>query len=137
MCVCGQSLCLTDAPISRRHHVLLASGLSRHACSNWLSREKGDVRLSRGGKGFWRGVSFWCLEARLFRHAQIPLPVWGPLGNCYFCIYLFYFVFILFIYFKISNSFPAVAIVVVVVLSVVLLSCILIISWGVSSWCNG
>ena len=54
----------------------------------WLVVErKTCIYLSQGGKGFW---------AHLFRHAQTALPIRGPLGNCNFCIYIFYFMFILF-----------------------------------------
>ena len=76
-------------------HALLGHRSSRHMCSNRLLREKETVLLSRGGKGIWSGVSFWRSEAHFFfRHTRVAFPVRGPLRDCYFCIYLFYFVFI-------------------------------------------
>ena len=46
-------------------------------------------------QGNWEKFSLWGQEAPLFRYAQIVLPVRGPLGDYYFCIYLFYHVFVL------------------------------------------
>ena len=69
---------------------------------------RGEVRLDPGKavysverrKEFWERVSFWRQDAHLFRHVLIALPVRGLLENSYFCIYLFYFAFILLLFFK-------------------------------------
>ena len=71
-----------------------ARGLSIHMCSNWLLREKGPS----DGKGFSDGFLFWHQEAHLFRNVWIVLPIRGPLGDCHFCIYLFHFLFIVFLF---------------------------------------
>ena len=84
MCVCGQSVISADE-ISR--------AAKPEAGSNWLPRKKGAVRLGQGGKRFSVRVSFCHQETHLFKHARIALPI------NYFCIYLFYSVFILFLFF--------------------------------------
>ena len=91
MCVCSQSVCSADTAKNRRYHKLLG----RH--SNLLPREKDTTRLSRSGKGIWCGVSFWHQEAHLFRNAWIVFPVSAILVDCYFCIYLFYFMSLFFV----------------------------------------
>ena len=58
------------------------------------TERKRCVCLSLGGKSFWERVSLWCQEASLFR--PIFLPVRSLLGNCYFCIYLFFSCYCLF-----------------------------------------
>ena len=79
-----------EAVTNRRHNALLSSGLSRYVLSLIIAERKRCVCLSWGGKGFCGWVSFWCQEAHHFRHALILLPVRGPQGNCYFCIYFFH-----------------------------------------------
>ena len=81
MCVCAQSVCSADASISRKHNVLL-----RPLCPSWQPREKGLAPSVEVCQGNWERVSFCRQEAHFFRHAQIAVPVRGPLENCYFCI---------------------------------------------------
>ena len=53
----------------------------------------------------WGRIFLWRQETKHFRYAPISLPVSGHLEDCYFCIYLFYFVsisfFVLLIFFLI------------------------------------
>ena len=84
--------------------------LSRHVCSNRLSREKGDVCSIEVCQGNWGRISFWHQETHLFIHMRIVFPVRGSPGNCYFCIYfiscLFHFDFFMLLYFFYFLSNP-------------------------------
>ena len=68
--------------------------LSRHVCSNWLSREKGDVRSVEVRQGIEKELLFGARKPIFFKHARITLPVRSSQKNCYFRIYVSYFVFI-------------------------------------------
>ena len=107
-CLCSVGMFSWRRYKQETQHAAKTSSLRKHAFSNWLSREKGHVLSVEVCQRNWGCVSFWHQEAHLFRYARIALSVRGPLGNCYFSIHLFYFVFIFFmlLFFLISYSIP-------------------------------
>ena len=95
MCIYVQSVCSAITATSRRYDSLPRPLALKDTYTPIGCEEKKGVC-----PGNWERVSLWRQEAHLLR---IALPVGGPLGMCYFCIYLFYFVFILFNFYYIHN----------------------------------
>ena len=81
-------------------HVCLCSvgKFGRHCKRQTLAveRKRWTICIVKICQENWERISLWCQKAPLFRHALILLPVSGILGDFYFCIYLFYHMFILF-----------------------------------------
>ena len=82
----------SEAATNRRHNTLLSSGLSKHVRSLLAAETKRCIHLSQGNKGFWGRFSL-VPESPPFRHAKIVLPFRNLLGNCYFCIHLFFILY--------------------------------------------
>ena len=80
-----------------------STGLQPFCGVEWPSQARKIVVSSiKRCQGVIRRVSFWCLEAYLFRHAWIALSIRYCLGDCYFCIYLIlwlYYFILLFVFF--------------------------------------
>ena len=66
-------------------------------CAPTDCREKKETYAqSKYIKGLEKNFLFGANKPLFFRHERIALSVRGLLGDCYFCIYLFYLAFILF-----------------------------------------
>ena len=89
-------LCSADVA-TRRHDALLGQRPTDMCAPTdyWEKRNVRSVEMCQGDSG---RVSLWCLEASLFRHLRIAIPVRGPLGYCYF-LFLFILFRIYFIFF--------------------------------------
>ena len=81
-------------------HLCLAGMLSWHCYEHMLQmavERKRHVCSVKVCQGNWERVLLWHQEAPRFRHVPISLPVRGPLGNCYFGIYVLFHVYFIFI----------------------------------------
>ena len=95
----------SESTTCRWHKTLPSSGLYKHMHSLLAAKRKRCIHPSRGVKSFWERVSLWHQESHLFSNVQILLPVRDLLGNCYFCIYLFDFLYVIVFYLFLFNSY--------------------------------